>query len=401
MKEIIYGSKTFKVLRIFQTMKPTTKPKRPYFSSGPCAKRPGWSLSALEDACVGRSHRSKPAKARLQEVIDRSASILGLPDDYICGIVPASDTGAIEMAMWSLLGARGVEMCAWESFGSAWVTDVIKQLNLKSITRHEADYGKLPDLSKVNFDNDVVFTYNGTTSGVKVPNTDWIPDDRKGLTLCDATSAVFAMNMDYSKLDVITWSWQKVMGGEGAHGMLVLSPRAIERLETYTPSWPLPKIFRLTKGGKLINGIFSGATINTISMLCVEDALDGLKWAENIGGLPELIKRSETNLAKIASWSEKTDWVEFLAQDPKTISNTSICLKITADWYQALPADEQAAKAKQIVALLEKEDVALDFGSYRDAPAGLRIWGGATVETADIEALLPWLDWAFAEIDKS
>ena len=401
MKEIIYGSKTFKVLRIFQTMKPTTKPKRPYFSSGPCAKRPGWSLEALEDACVGRSHRSKPAKAKLQEVIDRSASILGLPDDYICGIVPASDTGAIEMAMWSLLGARGVEMCAWESFGSAWVTDVIKQLNLKSITRHEADYGKLPDLSKVNFDNDVVFTYNGTTSGVKVPNTDWIPDDRKGLTLCDATSAVFAMNMDYSKLDVITWSWQKVMGGEGAHGMLVLSPRAIERLETYTPSWPLPKIFRLTKGGKLINGIFSGATINTISMLCVEDALDGLKWAENIGGLPELIKRSETNLAKIASWSEKTDWVEFLAQDPKTISNTSICLKITADWYQALPADEQAAKAKQIVALLEKEDVALDFGSYRDAPAGLRIWGGATVETADIEALLPWLDWAFAEIDKS
>ena len=382
-------------------MKPTTKPNRPHFSSGPCAKRPGWSLEALSEACVGRSHRSKPAKAKLQEVIDRSASILGLPDDYICGIVPASDTGAIEMAMWSLLGARGVEMCAWESFGSAWVTDVIKQLNLKSITRHEADYGKLPDLSKVNFDNDVVFTYNGTTSGVKVPNTDWIPDDRKGLTLCDATSAVFAMNMDYSKLDVITWSWQKVMGGEGAHGMLVLSPRAIERLETYTPSWPLPKIFRLTKGGKLINGIFSGATINTISMLCVEDALDGLKWAENIGGLPELIKRSETNLAKIASWSEKTDWVEFLAQDPKTISNTSICLKITADWYQALPADEQAAKAKQIVALLEKEDVALDFGSYRDAPAGLRIWGGATVETADIEALLPWLDWAFAEIDKS
>lgn len=381
-------------------MKPTAKPNRPYFSSGPCSKRPDWSLKALEDACIGRSHRSKPAKARLQEVIDRSAAILGLPDDYVCGIVPASDTGAIEMAMWSMLGARGVEMCAWESFGSAWVTDVLKQLKLENVTRHEADYGKLPDLSKVNFANDVVFTYNGTTSGVKVPNTDWIPDDRQGLTLCDATSAVFAMDIDYSKLDVITWSWQKVMGGEGAHGMLALSPRAVERLETYTPPWPLPKIFRLTKGGKLISGIFSGATINTISMLCVEDALDGLKWAETIGGLPELLKRSAANLAAIAAWVGKTDWIEFLAEAPKTVSNTSICLKITADWYQALPADEQTAKAKQLVALLEKENVALDFGSYRDAPAGLRIWGGATVDTADIEALLPWLDWAFAEIQK-
>ena len=379
-------------------MKPTTKPKRPYFSSGPCAKRPGWSLEVLEDACVGRSHRSKPAKARLQEVIDRSAAILNLPEGYVCGIVPASDTGAIELAMWSLLGARGVEICAWESFGSAWVTDVIKQLKLEDVSRHEADYGKLPDLTKVNFDNDVVFTYNGTTSGVKVPNTDWIPDDRKGLTLCDATSAVFAMDIDYSKLDVITWSWQKVMGGEGAHGMLALSPRAVERLETYTPPWPLPKIFRLTKGGKLISGIFSGATINTISMLCVEDALDGLKWAEGIGGLPALIKRSEANLGAIATWAEKTDWIEFLAEDPNTLSNTSICLKITADWYQALSANEQTAKAKQLVALLEGENVALDFGSYRDAPAGLRIWGGATVDTADIEALLPWLDWAFAEI---
>jgi phosphoserine aminotransferase len=381
-------------------MKPTTKPKRPYFSSGPCAKRPGWSLQALEDACVGRSHRSKPGKARLQSVIDRSAAILNLPENYVCGIVPASDTGAIEMAMWSLLGARGVEMCAWESFGSAWVTDVIKQLKLENVNRHEADYGKLPDLTKVNFDNDVVFTYNGTTSGVRVPGTDWIPSDRKGLTLCDATSAVFAMDIDYSKLDVVTWSWQKVMGGEGAHGMLVLSPRAIERLENYTPPWPLPKIFRLTKGGKLISDIFSGATINTVSMLCVEDALDGLKWAESIGGLPALIKRSEQNLAAIAKWVEKTDWVEFLAEDPQTISSTSICLKITADWYQALPADEQAAKAKQLVTLLEGEAVALDFGSYRDAPSGLRIWGGATVDTADVEALLPWLDWAFAEIQK-
>ena len=379
-------------------MKPTTKPKRPYFSSGPCAKRPGWSLEALEDACISRSHRSKPAKALLQEVIDRSVAVLGLPEDYVCGIVPASDTGAIEMAMWSLLGARGVEMCAWESFGSTWVTDVIKQLKLENVNRHEADYGKFPDLTKVNFANDVVFTYNGTTSGVRVPDTNWIPDDREGLTLCDATSAVFAMDIDYRKLDVVTWSWQKVMGGEGAHGMLVLSPRAIERLESYTPPWPLPKIFRLTKGGKLISGIFSGATINTVSMLCVEDALDGLRWAEGIGGLPELLRRSEANLATIAGWVEKTDWVEFLAEAPKTVSNTSICLKITADWYQALSADEQAAKAKQLIALLEKENVALDFGSYRDAPAGLRIWGGATVDTTDIEALLPWLDWAFAEI---
>lgn len=381
-------------------MKPSIKPNRPYFSSGPCAKRPGWSLKALEDACVGRSHRSKPAKAKLKEIIDRSSKILGIPEDYVCGIVPASDTGAIEMAMWSLLGARSVEMCAWESFGSAWVTDVLKQLQLESVNRHEATYGKLPNLSKVDFSNDVVFTYNGTTSGVKVPNTDWIPADREGLTLCDATSAVFAMDIDYSKLDVITWSWQKVMGGEGAHGMLALSPRAVERLESYTPAWPLPKIFRLTKGGKLINGIFSGATINTISMLCVEDALDGLKWAENIGGLPALIQRSKANLAAIAGWVAKTDWIEFLAEDPETTSNTSICLKITADWYCALHEDEQATKAKQLVALLENEGVALDFGSYRDAPAGLRIWGGATVDTSDIEALLPWLDWAFAEIQK-
>ena len=382
-------------------MKPTTKPTRPHFSSGPCAKRPGWSPEALNSALVGRSHRSKPAKARIKEVIDKSASILGLPDGYLCGIVPASDTGAIEMAMWSLLGARGVEMCAWESFGQGWVTDVIKQLKLDNVTRHEADYGKLPDLSKVNFANDVVFTYNGTTSGVKVPDTDWIPDDREGLTLCDATSAIFSMDMDYSKLDVITWSWQKVMGGEGAHGMLVLSPRAVERLENYTPQWPLPKIFRLTKGGKLIDGIFSGATINTISMLCVEDALDGLNWAESIGGLPALIKRSNANLNVISEWVKKTDWIDFLAEDPATISNTSICLKITADWYQKLSGEEQAAKAKQLLTLLEGEGVGYDFGSYRDAPAGLRIWGGSTVDTADVEALLPWLEWGFAEIQDS
>ncbi|WP_269522381.1 phosphoserine transaminase [Coraliomargarita parva] len=379
-------------------MKPTTKPNRPYFSSGPCSKRPGWTFDAISDAMVGRSHRAKEAKARIQDVIDRSAGILGLPEGYVCGIVPASDTGAVEMALWSLLGARGVEMCAWESFGSGWVTDVIKQLKLENVTRHEADYGKLPDFSKVNFDNDVVFTYNGTTSGVKVPNTDWIPADRAGLTICDATSAVFAMDMDFSKLDVVTWSWQKVMGGEAAHGMIVLSPRAIERLESYTPAWPMPKIFRMTKGGKLIKGIFEGATINTVSMLCVEDALDGLKWAEEIGGLPALVARSDANLKVVADWVEQTDWIDFLAEEPATRSNTSICLKITADWYQALPEDEQAAKAKQIVKLLEAEDVAYDFGSYRDAPAGIRIWGGATVDAEDTAALLPWLEWAFEQI---
>lgn len=379
-------------------MKPTVKPNRPYFSSGPCSKRPDWSLDALSDALVGRSHRAKPAKARIEEVIEKSKSILGLPEGYVCGIVPASDTGAVEMALWSLLGARGVDLLAWESFGSGWVTDVLKQLKLENARKMVADYGQLPDFSQVNFKNDVVFTYNGTTSGVKVPNLDWIPDDRAGLTICDATSAVFAMDLDYSKLDVVTWSWQKVMGGEGAHGMIVLSPRAIERLETYTPAWPLPKIFRLTKGGKLIAGIFTGATINTVSMLCVEDAVDGLRWAESIGGLPALLQRSQANLDAIANWVEKTDWIDFLAEDPATRSNTSICLKIVAPWYQALPAEEQAKKAKQLVSLLEKEEVGFDFGSYRDAPAGLRIWGGATVDTADIEALLPWLDWAFEQI---
>lgn len=379
-------------------MKPTAKPARPFFSSGPCSKRPGWSLDVLEGALVGRSHRAKLAKARIQEVIEKSKSILGLPEGYVCGIVPASDTGAVEMAMWSLLGARGVDMLAWESFGSGWVTDVLKQLKLNEARKLEADYGQLPDFSQVDFNNDVVFTYNGTTSGVKVPNLDWIPDNRAGLTICDATSAVFAMEIDYRKLDVVTWSWQKVMGGEGAHGMIVLSPRAVERLESYTPAWPLPKIFRMTKGGKLISGIFEGATINTISMLCVEDALDGLKWAEAIGGLPALIERSEANLKAIADWADARDWIDFLAEDPATRSNTSICLKITADWYQALSADEQAAKAKHMVSLLEKEGVGYDFGSYRDAPAGIRIWGGATVDTADIEALLPWLDWAFQQI---
>lgn len=379
-------------------MKPETKPNRPYFSSGPCSKRPGWSLTALEDALVGRSHRAKPAKARIAEVIDLSKEILQVPEDYLCAIVPASDTGAVEMAMWSLLGARGVELLAWESFGSGWVTDAIKQLKLKNTKTRLADYGKLPDLQAVDFENDVVFTYNGTTSGVRVPNLDWIPDERAGLTICDATSAVFAMDLDYSKLDVVTWSWQKVMGGEGAHGMLLLSPRAVERLESYTPAWPLPKIFRMTKGSKLISGLFSGATINTVSMLCVEDALDGLKWAQSIGGLSGLIQRSKANLACLAEWVDQTDWIDFLADDPKTRSSTSICLKIVAPWYTELPIEQQAQLAKSLVASLEAEGVALDFGSYRDAPAGLRIWGGATVETSDIRALLPWLDWAFDQI---
>ena len=379
-------------------MKPDTKPSRPFFSSGPCAKRPGWSLDALDGALLGRSHRAKNAKARIRQVIDESKELLGLPEGYVCGIVPASDTGAIEMAMWSLLGARGLDICAWESFGAAWVTDVVKQLKLENVTRHEADYGKLPDLGAIQFDNDVVFTYNGTTSGVRVPNLDWIPQERGGLVLCDATSAVFAMDLDYSKLDVVTWSWQKVMGGEAAHGMIVLSPRAIERLESYTPAWPLPKIFRMAKGGKLIQGIFEGATINTVSMLCVEDALDGLQWAKSIGGLPALLARSEANLSAVANWVEASDWIDFLAEDPATRSCTSICLKIVDPWYQGLSTEEQAAKAKELVKRLENEAVAYDFGSYRDAPPGIRIWGGATVDAEDTAALLPWLDWAFAGI---
>ncbi len=379
-------------------MKPDNKPSRPFFSSGPCAKRPGWSLDALDGALLGRSHRAKNAKARIRQVIDDSKEILGLPEGYVCGIVPASDTGAIEMAMWSLLGARGLDICAWESFGSAWVTDVVKQLKLENVTRHEADYGRLPDLSAINFDNDVVFTYNGTTSGVRVPNLDWIPQDHDGLVLCDATSAVFAMDLDYSKLDVITWSWQKVMGGEAAHGMIALSPRAIERLESYTPAWPLPKIFRMAKGGKLTQGIFEGATINTVSMLCVEDAVDGLQWARSIGGLPSLLARSEANLQAVAQWAEKSDWIDFLAEDPATRSCTSICLKIVDPWYQGLSPEEQAAKAKELVKRLESENIAYDFGSYRDAPPGIRIWGGATVDAEDTTALLPWLDWAFAQI---
>ena len=376
--------------------KPDLRPARPTFSSGPCAKRPGWSLQKLQDAALGRSHRAKIGKAKLGEAIDRTRQILGIPDDYRIGIVPASDTGAVEMALWSLLGARGVDMLAWESFGSGWVSDVTKQLKLDNARILEADYGKLPNLAEVDFNNDVVFTWNGTTSGVRVPNADWIPADRAGLTICDATSAVFAQDLDWAKLDVVTYSWQKVLGGEAAHGMLILSPRAVERLESYTPPWPLPKIFRMTKGGKLIEGIFTGATINTPSMLCVEDYLDALKWAEEIGGLGAMMARADANLATLAHWVEATDWVGFLAEDASIRSNTSVCLKIVDPAVLALSDEDQAALAKKIASLLDAEGVAYDIGAYRDAPSGLRIWAGATIENADLEALLPWLDWAFA-----
>ena len=379
--------------------KPSVHPHNPLFSSGPCAKRPGWSLDALSGAFLGRSHRAKTPKAALAEVIERSRAILGLPADWKLGILPASDTGAFEAAMWSLLGARGVDVLAFESFSEGWATDAVKQLKIDARVL-TAPYGKLPDLAAIDPKRDLVLAWNGTTSGVKPPNGDFISANREGLVLADATSAAFAMDLPYDKLDVITWSWQKVLGGEGAHGMMALSPRAVERLETYKPAWPLPKIFRLTKGGKLIDGIFVGETINTPSMLCVEDALDGLRWAESIGGLPGLKTRSEANLAAVAAWVAHSDWAAFLAEDPATRSNTSICLKIVAPWFTALAADGQAAAAKKLASLLEKEKAAYDIGAYRDAPPGLRIWGGATVETADISALLPWLDWAAEQVRK-
>ena len=363
--------------------KPALRPKNPHFSSGPCAKRPGWSLAALEKALIGRSHRSTEGKARLQEVIDRTRAVLGIPATHRIAIVPASDTGAVEMALWSLLGARGVDLLAWESFGEGWVTDVAKQLKLSDIRVLRSDYGALPDLRAVDPARDTVFTWNGTTSGVRVPNGGWIAEGRQGLTICDATSAVFAMDLPWQKLDVVTWSWQKVLGGEAAHGMLVLSPRAVERLESYVPPWPLPKIFRLTSKGKLNEGVFKGETINTPSMICVEDQLDALKWAEKIGGLPALIRRSEENLAIVARWVEKTGWARFLAEDPAVRSCTSICLA--------------CERGKEIAGKLEAEGVAYDIAAYRDAPPGLRVWAGATVEKRDVEALLPWLDWAWNE----
>ena len=379
------------------TSKPSRLPLNPRFSSGPCSKRPGWSPDALKGALTGRSHRSKEGKARLALAIEKTRALLGLPDGYHVGIMPGSDTGAFEAAMWSLLGSRGVDVLAWEAFGKIWVVDILRELKIENARALEADYGVLPDLSAVDFSRDVVFTWNGTTAGVRVPNGDWIPDDREGLTLVDATSAIFAQPIDWAKTDVVTYSWQKVLGGEGAHGVLILSPRAVARLESTVPRWPLPKLFRLTKKGKLDAAIFEGETINTPSMLCVEDYLDALSWAESVGGLAGLMARADANARVLFDWIERTPWVENLARDRATWSNTGVCLKVVDPAITALSDAEQAAFAKRIVSRLEAEGAALDFGSYRDAPAGLRVWTGATVETADVEALTPWLDWAFAE----
>jgi phosphoserine aminotransferase len=379
------------------TTKPAAKPRNPRFSSGPCAKRPGWSLAALEAAQLGRSHRAKAPKAALAEVIERSKRVLGIPEGWRVAIVPASDTGAVEMALWSLLGPRAVDLLVWEAFSKDWASDVAKELRLDARTL-AAPYGKLPDLAAIDWTRDVVFVWNGTTSGVRVPDADWIAQDREGLAICDATSAAFAMTLPWDRLDVVTWSWQKALGGEAAHGMLALSPRAAERLTTHTPSWPIPKVFRMTKGAALNEGLFAGETINTPSMLCVEDALDGLRWAEAIGGLPALIARSEANLAALAEWVSRDPGFGFLAEAPATRSSTSICLTITAPWFTRLDAAQQAEAAKKLAALLDQEGVALDAGAYRDAPPGLRLWGGATVETDDLRAALPWLEWALAEV---
>ena len=367
---------------------PSSKPNNPNFSSGPCSKRPGYNLASLDIQTLGRSHRSAVGKSALSAVCDETKRLLGLPNDYLVGVVPASDTGAFEMAMWSMLGARDVDVFSWESFGKGWLNDIVNDLKLENVNRYEADYGLLPDLSLASGKNDIVFTWNGTTSGVRVPDGDWIPDDRQGLTLCDATSAVFAMEMPWPKLDVTTFSWQKVLGSEGAHGMIILSPRAVERLETYTPPWPLPKIFRLTKKGKLIDGIFRGETINTPSMLCVADYLDALEWIESIGGLPGAIARSEANLAVIRKFVNDTPWLNFLAQDPETVSNTSVCLSL----------DASPEQVKEISKLLESESVAFDIGAYRDAPPGLRIWCGATIEKSDVALLTDWIRWAYVSI---
>jgi len=379
-------------------MKPGKRPENPSFSSGPCAKRPGWNLAALENACLGRSHRSTEGKARLTEVIERSKNLLGLPADYLVGIIGGSDTAAVEMALWNLLGARGVDVFAWESFSRGWADEIINQLSLEDTRVFEADYGSLPDLSQADPSRDVVFTWNGTTSGVRVPDGNWIAEDRDGLSICDATSAVFAMELPWDRLDVTTYSWQKVLGGEAQHGIIILSPRAIERLESYQPERPLPKLFRLKKNGKLISGIFEGSTINTPSLLCVEDALDGLRWVDSIGGAGGLAARSEKNLEAVSSWVDRSEWVDFLAADPATRSCTSICLKIVDPWFAAQGVEEQTSIEKRLVAMLAEEGAAWDIGSYAAAPPGLRIWGGGTVETSDLEALFPWLDWAFEEI---
>lgn len=378
-------------------MKPGKRPENPSFSSGPCAKRPGWNLASLENACLGRSHRSTEGKARLTEVIERSKNLLGLPADYLVGIIGGSDTAAVEMALWNLLGARGVDVFAWESFSRGWADEIINQLGLEDTRVFEADYGSLPDLSQADPSRDVVFTWNGTTSGVRVPDGNWIAEDREGLSICDATSAVFAMELPWDRLDVTTYSWQKVLGGEAQHGIIILSPRAIERLESYQPERPLPKLFRLKKNGKLISGIFEGSTINTPSLLCVEDALDGLRWVDSIGGAGGLAARSEKNLEAVSAWVDRSEWVDFLAADPATRSCTSICLKIVDPWFAAQGVEEQTAIEKRLVAMLAEEGAAWDIGSYAAAPPGLRIWGGGTVETSDLEALFPWLDWAFEE----
>ena len=380
--------------------KPTVKPKSPYFSSGPCKKRPGWNVTKFDTDTLGRSHRAKPAKEKLLEVIEYSKKILNLPENYHVGILAGSDTGAVEAAMWNLLGPNGVEVLAWESFGLDWAKTITDQLKIKGANVHKADYGLLPDLSKIDFNKDVLFNWNGTTSGVRVPDANWIPDDRKGLVICDATSAVFAMDMDFAKLDVITWSWQKVLGGEGAHGMIALSPKAVERLESYQPTWPLPKIYRLTSKGKLAADIFKGATINTPSMFCVEDALDALSWVESIGGLQGAIERSSKNLDAVKSWVEQSDWVDFLCKDHANLSSTSICLKVKDPNFLKLSVEDQQGKIKEINKMLENEQVAYDINSYRTAPPGFRIWGGSTVESSDIENLLPWLDWAYTVVSK-
>jgi phosphoserine aminotransferase len=379
-------------------MKPAVRPARPHFSSGPCAKRPGWSAEALSAAVLGRSHRSTVGKSRLAEAISQSRELLDLPDDYLLGIVPASDTGALEMALWTLLGPRGIDVLVWDSFSGGWAADITGQLRLKDTRVMKADYGQLPDLAATDPARDIVFVWNGTTSGVCVPNADWISPDRSGLTICDATSAVFAVPLPWEKLDVVTYSWQKSLGGEAAHGVIILGPRAVARLESHVPAWPVPKVFRLTKNGKLMQGIFHGSTINTPSMLCVEDYLDSLAWTRDLGGLSGLEQRTRANSQMIADWVAGTEWVEFLAESPDFRSPTSICLKITADWFTALPKDKQWSTVKKMAALLETEQVAYDIAAYRDAPPGLRIWAGPTVEADDIAALLPWLDWAALQV---
>ena len=382
--------------------KPTLKPKCPNFSSGPCAKRPGWTVDALKNALVGRSHRSKEGKARLQEVSDRMKKVLNLPADYRIGVVAGSDTGAVELAMWTLLGPRSVDIFGWEAFSKGWITDAVKYLKLKNVNEYKADFGKLPDLSKANAQNDIIFTWNGTTSGVKVPNLNWIPKNHEGLMICDATSGVFAMDIDFTKLDVITFSWQKVLGGEAAHGVIILSPKAVKRMEEQNAkiTWPVPKIFRLVDEKKLLPGELEYSTINTPSMLCVEDAIDALKWAETVGGLPGLVKRSSANLAAFERWVEKSSWISFLAETKETRSNTSVCFKIKAEWFQKLSDEDKVKAAKKITSMLDKEGVAKDINSYGKAPAGIRVWCGATVETSDIEALIPWLDWAYEQTAK-